>query len=336
MRIRPGTRVGRDEAGRVVIGEGSQRRRMERLSPVQAEVLERLLTGRPLPSPAPGSRQVNEYAQLLGALKPWLEETDPARCMPGLAAERLRPDARSWAQVWGQVGRPAGERAAPAEEVMFRRTRASVWISTLDRTGVATAMALAAAGVGRIAAPHDGVVVGEDLGTSPLRLTELGLPRTAGLARHLARLYPHSHVLSPVHMAEAVHGVDAVVLMTAHGLNADQLLAVADADVPVLPVVRGANGFQIGPAVGIGERCTTCAMAQWPSLGVGDEEVGVASPSETTTAVTVAGLVAQSVLMMLDAVCTPRVAQGALVGSMVDGGVDFVQTSHHCARRRAA
>lgn len=331
MRIRPGTHVGRDTTGRVVIGEGDQRREIHGLTPVQGAVLERLLAGDPLPLPTPGSREVGEYAQLLSFVRPWLEETDPARTMPGLAAERLRPDARAWAQVWGHPGQHE-----PAEELMCRRTRSSVWISTLDRTGLATAMALAAAGVGRIAAPHEGAVVGEDLGTSPLRLTELGLPRTAGLARHLARLYPHSHVLSPVTMVEAVHGVDAVVLIAAHGIGADQLQIVADADVPVLPVILRASGFQIGPAVGIGEECTACAMAQWPSSQEDGVELGVAAPPEITMAATVAGLVAQSVLMMMDAVCTPRVARGALLGSLLDAGVDFAPTTHHCAHRRAA
>jgi hypothetical protein len=269
MRIRPGTHVGRDDAGRVVIGDGDHRRELTCLTRAQLDVIQRLVAGDPLPLPAPGSPEVREYAEVLGHLRPWLEEVDPAQRMPGLAAERLRPDARAWAGVWGGAGK-----GVRAEEVMLARTRASVWVSALDRTGLATAMTLAAAGVGRIAVPHDGVVVGEDLGTSPLRLTELGLPRSAGLARHLSRLYPYAHVLSPVSMDEALHGVDVAVLSVRHGFTAEHFEAVADTDVPVLPVVLWADGFQVGPAVGLGEPCPQCAAGQWPSLAQDGAEMG--------------------------------------------------------------
>jgi hypothetical protein len=40
--------------------------------------------------------------------------------------------------------------------------------------------------------------------------------------------------------------------------------------------------------------------------------------------------------MMVDGVCSPRVAHGALVGSMSDAGVDFLPNPHRCAHFEAA
>jgi hypothetical protein len=264
-----------------------------------------------------------------------LEQVDPTLALPGLAAERLRPDARAWSAAWDRTGS-----GIAAHDVMSARMRSSIWVSRVDRTGLALCMALAGAGVGRVAVPEDGVIGAEDLGTSPLRLTELGLPRPSGLARHVSRLYPQTHVLSPVPMQEGLHGADVAVMVVAHGFDETQIQAVAASGVPVIPVVLTATGFQIGPLSGgysgPGPWCGGCTLQAWPCVDRDGAEVGPPSPPESTTAVAVAGLAAQAALMVLDGVSRPQAAGGSLVGDLHSGGVEFRPLRAACAHRVAA
>jgi hypothetical protein len=156
----------------------------------------------------------------------------------------------------------------------------------------------------------------------------------------VSRLCPQTHVLSPVGVHEGVHGADVAVMMVRHGFDAAQLQAVAAAEVPVLPVVFHAAGFQVGPfsggPCGPQPRCRACALQAWPLADRDGTEVGPPSPPESTTAVTVAGLAAQAALMVLDGVCRPQVAGGSLVGGMRHGGIEFRALPTWCEHRLAA
>lgn len=330
MRIRPGTHVGMTANGTARIGGGAREVVLKGLSVAQLQVIDRLAAGQPLGTPQPGTEEVAERAHLLSELRPWLEDVDPAQAMPGLAAERLRPDARAWSGVWG----PAGEGTLGAERFLAR-THARVWISELDRVGLGLAVLLAAAGVGRLAVPGGEAVHGEDLGTSPLRLTELGMPRPAGLARHLARLYPHAHVLSPVEQDEGFSGADVAVLIQRHGVHPSRVEQVRAARAPVLPLVFHPDGFRLGPVARVGG-CEECVLRAWESQRTDETHLGRSCPPELTLTTTAVGLAAQSVLMLLDGVCPPAVTTGTLVGSLATGHVETEPLPPVCGHAKAA
>jgi len=223
------------------------------------------------------------------------------------------------------------------DEPLERRWKSTVWISGLDRCGMAVAFALAAAGTGRFAVRDDAPVAPEDLGTTPLRLPELGLSRGQALSRHLERLHPHTHVLAPVPLPEAVRGADAAVIVARDGLSEEDADRLARAAVPVLPVVFHESGFRLGPlhhpdAPG----CAACRTDAWPRLPRGERWGGPLAPPETTSALVAAALAAQSVAMVLDGVNLPACADGAFVGTLGSGAVYFEPLPAGCRHRAVA
>lgn len=328
MRIRPGMRVCIEGPGTVRVGTGPGSLFLTGLGPAQLEAVGRLARGEPLGLPPREGKAVADRARLLAALAPVLTDTDPVELVHGMAAERLRPDGHAW----------AGTSPALDQHFLQRRSLAHVWVGDLDRCGMLVALGLAAAGVGRLSSCDEQPVGQVDLGSSPLRLTELGLPRSAALGRHVGRLYPQTHLLAPVPLPRT-GGVDAVVVVARDGLEAGLAAELALADPPVLPVIFHESGFRIGPLSRAGgDACPVCVAADWPVLHGVDEarrsrqECG----PETGSAMTAAGLAVQALLPLLDGVHSPAVSRGAFEGSLADGATRFVPLPTACAHRQAA
>lgn len=324
MRINPGVRVVAGRRGSVRLGSGPGSLAWRDLSAAQVHELRLLSAGEPLPDPAP--EDVPERERLLRRLRPVLVEDDDGGALPGLAAERLRADGHAWSAALG--GR--------AHE-LSGRLRRQVWVSGLDRCGLAVAFALAAAGVGRLSLPDDGRVGPGDLGSSPLRLTELGLPRAVAVARHVSRLYPHTHVLSPVGLAEAARGADLLIVVARDGLSPEAATRLRFARVPALPIVFHEAGFRVGPlTLPTAEGCHSCRAEGWAVLEDGDEVMGEASAPETTSALLAAALAAQAAVMVLDGLFTPSLVHGAYVGSLASASLHFEAVETDCVHRPAA
>lgn len=322
MRINPGVRLLADGRGTVRVGTGPGGTELHNVSAADLEVLRRLVRGEDVPPPPPDSAAVLARGELLQSVQHVLVESEPCRSLPGLAADRLRTDGYGWAGAFGRSG----------EHPLEGRLRSRVWISGLDRCGMALAFTLAAAGVGQLALADSTAVAPDDLGSSPLRLTELGLPRPAAVARHVARLYPQTHVLSPVTLTEAERGTDLLVLVVRDGIDASLAARLDCAELPVLPVVFHEGGFRVGPlALPGAQGCEACRSGAWRVLNDAEEVLGEGAAPETTSAVLAAGLAAQAVVMVLDGVFAPSVVNGAYVGTLGAAAIHFEPLPAFCA-----
>lgn len=312
MRIAAGWRVSVQCPGNVRIGTGPGALLLRGLDAQQVEAVTRLARGEPLPLPR-GDAAVLRRRELLERLAPVLVSGDPLQGMVGLAAERLRPDAQAWCLVPG----------SPAPGFLAERALRHVWISTLDRAGLQIALGLAAAGVGRLSTADQQPVIQQDLGASPLRLTELGLPRAAALARHLGRLYPQSCLLAPVRLGEA-SGADAAVVLVRDGLGEAAAAELGRAQLPVLTVLFHESGFRVGPWLGLaGGGCAACIVGSWPVLG-GEEAAPrdrADTGPETGCSMTAAGLVVQALLPLLDGSGGAALLHGSYEVTLADGSV---------------
>lgn len=307
--------------GTVRVGTGPGRTELHNISEGDLAVLRCLARGEAVPPPSPDSNAALARGRLLASVQHVLVESESGEAMPGLAADRLRTDGYGWAGAFGRSGQH------PLEVRLRRR----VWISGLDRCGMALAFTLAAAGVGQLALADNTRVVPDDLGSSPLRLTELGLPRPAAVARHVARLYPHTHVLSPVSLTEAERGTDLLVLVVRDGIEAELAARLGCAELPVLPVVFHEGGFRVGPlALPGAPGCEACRSEAWRVLDDGEELLGGGAAPETTSAVLAAGLAAQAAVMVLDGVFAPSVVNGAYVGTLGAAAIHFEPLPLHC------
>ncbi|MDR2257245.1 MAG: hypothetical protein LBE25_14790 [Arthrobacter sp.] len=333
MRINPSWRltwVGQDH---LRVGSGPGAVDVRHIGPELREWLGRLawsgagVSESDLASAPPGAKEAIEA--LAAAL---VEEETPSRALagvPGLAGDRLRGDALAWASAYGQ-----GVGAA-----LSRRHRAHVWISGLDRCGLNFALALAAAGVGRLSARDRGKLEPGDLGGGPLRLTELGLPRPAALARHLGRLYPHTQLLAPIALHDAVRGVDLAVLVCRDGLAARDAGRLVAAGVATLPIVFHESGFVIGPLhLPDAPGCPRCRWEAWPLVDQGQENPDAAAPAppETTSALLAAALAAQAVVMAIDDINLPSLTAGRYVGTLGAAALHFEPLPNGCQHRLAA
>lgn len=177
-----------------------------------------------------------------------------ARFIPASA-----PDTASWAVASGRS----------ASDLLAARTAATVVVHGGGRIGVAVAVLLAAAGVGRVHVAPDGAVLAADTGTGYLP-SDVGRPRAAAAAEAVRRVAP-SVALGPptVH-----HPSDLAVL--ADQLVVDPVLVadLAARRVPHLPArVRDGVGV-VGPLVLPGRTsCLRCADLHradadpcWPAL----------------------------------------------------------------------
>ncbi|RKW71622.1 ubiquitin-activating E1 family protein [Galactobacter caseinivorans] len=326
MRINPGVRLLANGRGTVRVGTGPGHTELHDVSEADLDVLRRLARGETIPPPPPNSDAALARGRLLQSVAHVLVDSEPCHALPGLAADRLRTDGYGWAGAFGRSG----------EHPLEGRLRRRVWISGLDRCGMALAFTLAAAGVGQLALADDTPVAPDDLGSSPLRLTELGLPRPAAVARHVARLYPHTHVLSPVSLTEAERGTDLLVLVVRDGIEAGLAARLGCADLPVLPVVFHEGGFRVGPLALPGAAgCEACRSEAWRVLEEGEELLGGGASPETTSAVLAAGLAAQAVVMVLDGVFAPSVVNGAYVGTLGAAAIHFEPLPASCAHGTA-
>lgn len=337
MRINPSWRVSWPDEHTVRVGSGPEALVLADVAPPLRPWLERL--AREGLSDASLAGAPEELRALVGRLAPALmedaEEGAAAHAVPGLAGDRLRSDAHAWASAYGPgVGR-----------VLQRRHRAHVWISGLDRCGLSLALELAAAGVGRLSVRDRGKLEPGDLGGTPLRLTELGLPRSAALARHVGRLYPHTHVLAPVALHDAVRGIDLAVLVCRDGLAARDVARLSAAGVAALPIVFHESGFSVGPLhLPEAPGCAACRWEAWP-LAEEPSAAADGSPKtspqpeeapETTSALLAAALAAQSVVMVLDDVNLPSLVEGRYVCTLGSAAVHFEPLPATCGHRLAA
>ncbi len=336
MRINPSWRVAWVDERTVHVGSGPGAVVLEGVSAQLRPWLERLFRGGLSEDDLASAPE--EAGAVVGRLAPALldeAEEDASKAVPGLAGDRLRSDAHAWASAYGPgVG-----------TVLGRRHRAHIWISGLDRCGLALALELAAAGVGRLSVRDRGKLEPGDLGGSPLRLTELGLPRSAALARHLGRLYPHTQLLAPVALHDAVRGVDLAILVCRDGLAPRDVARLGAAGTPVLPVVFHESGFSVGPLhLPEAPGCAACRWEAWPlreDAPTGEAGPGATAPPpqeapETTSALLAAALAAQSVVMVVDDVNLPSLVEGRYVCTLGSAAVHFEPLPARCGHRLAA
>lgn len=325
MRINPAWRLTAAPDGSVSVGCGPDALNLGPVHPADREWLRSLSSGTPAPDPV-DAEQARRWASLGVALASVIAPV-ATEGLPGLAAQRLSSDSSDWAAAYGQAAGP---------RVRSRLDR-RVWLGGADRCGMAVAFTLAAAGVGSLSVRDDARVEAGDLGTSPLRLTELGLPRPVALQRHLQRLYPHAHLLAPVTLDQALRGCDALILVARDGLDPADAALLATSTVPVLPVVFHESGFRVGPLLLPGAPgCPECAMLAWPLLPRGELLSGLPPSPETTSAALAAGLCAQVIVMVLDGVNVPSCAGGSYVGTLGAASLHFEELPSSCSHAQAA
>lgn len=247
----------------------------------------------------------------------------------GLAAARLRGDVHRW----------SGAGLRDAEATMASRAHSAVAVIGLDRCGMAAAFTLAAAGIGRIVVAEEPVLRPDDLGTSALRLTELGLPRGVALARHLGRLYPHTRVQGPLPAPEAVRRADAVLVVASRAVPPELVASVRAWGRPTLPVVFTQAGFRVGPlSLPAAPGCEECRLEAWgaPDAPAPARTIAQAVAPETTSAVLAAGLAAQAIVMAVDSMLLPSAAEGAYVGTLGAAAVHFEPLAPSCVHPSTA
>ncbi|WP_158609527.1 ThiF family adenylyltransferase [Cellulomonas triticagri] len=305
MRLRPGLRVARRGPCEVQVGVDPRWAvRVRGLSGAQAD---RLL--------ADGGRSLDG-----GLPPPVLDRLDQAGLLRGPARRTRRavPALQPEVVAHGLV-RADGDGHA----VLHRRAGATVRVEGLDAVGVTVARVLAASGVGRLRVVDESAVRAEDVGAG---LADVGTPRAAALTAALARWAPRVRVVG----ADASDPPDVAVTVARDAVDPAQVLALAAADVPHLPVaVREADAL-VGPftggAVGIGAACLRCldlhraaADPAWPAVLaqlVARRRPPVAGPTAVLACV-VGGLVAAEVLAHLDG-DRPRTVGGQYVVPVPD------------------
>ncbi|WP_417233497.1 TOMM precursor leader peptide-binding protein [Arthrobacter sp.] len=264
------------------------------------------------PWPGPGRKD-----ELLALLAPVVE--DPFR-LPGALGATLVPDVNAYSTAYG----------TPAGQLLRARSTAMVRVWGLGRCGQAIAALLAASGVGALHL-HDDLPVGAgDIGTGPLRLADLGKPRTVALAHRLGNSWPRTR------LARWTPGPDGeglgahVSVVTACDALPDQLLNhLASTRVPHLPVVFDPASARIGPLVIPGlTTCLDCAQARTGRTVRGSRATGRpragSSTAELALSTTAAGLAALQVMMLLDGVNVPAAADAVLTVDLSTGGIDRV------------
>ncbi|OFT40834.1 hypothetical protein HMPREF3160_09110 [Arthrobacter sp. HMSC06H05] len=315
----PHTRVFAYPDGRITLGDGPETTQITGVSAEELASLKQLLTALP---------------------KPKL----PA---PGLLGERLINDARYLHKAPVQHRTAGRQEKADAEELpgAYQRQRRSVWIDGLDRCGMSVAFGLAAAGVGRILSGDTQRVQSWDLGTTPLRLTELGLSRATALQRQLARIHPHTTVIGALELSHVAHCLDAVIYIRNDGLTTDELSQLASLNIPVLPIVLLHDHARIGPLIRTPHAgdsaspllCAECVTNTWP---LREERTELSSPHlsapETAQTNVVAAIGVQHALHILDERIPPPSTNHSIRIDAKTSAITYQPASCNCPRQRHA
>jgi bacteriocin biosynthesis cyclodehydratase domain-containing protein len=232
--------------------------------------------------------------------------------------QALVPDAQLLSLV-----HPAGD----GWGVLSRRWRSTARVVGASRTGLAVALGLADAGLGRVLVEDAGAVGPGDVSPGGYRVDDVGHPR-AGRAAALVR------ARCPVVLTEpAAHPTDpdVVVLVAAGAVDPARADALVGAGVPHLAVLWREGTTVVGPLVRPGaSACLRCLDAhrtdrdpQWPLvLGqlTGPSPGSRTRPEETALAALTASLAVVQVLAQIDGVPRPA-ALGATLETALPHGL---------------
>lgn len=238
MQLQPGLRVLRLDDDTVQIGTDT--RWGLRITGANEALLGWLRAGAPPPRKA-GLNRADTVA---------CEELLKVLVEAGLATAEVAKTPRAPASIEGVSSGllfPAGE----PNDVPARRAAAQVTIDGLCRTGLAIAIGLRAAGVGRLTLLDRTLVSANDLGTG-YRTSDISHPRSSSAAKILNDLVPR--VPRPISKEELAAEADSpegspqlYVVVRHGGISSPLRHELANMEVPILPVVGEANQGWLGP-----------------------------------------------------------------------------------------
>lgn len=322
MRIIPGLQVVSVSEGTVRVGGPDDGLWISGLSAADQYFIRSLAdtsgpADQPCTTPVPAGLGAGRREELMTVLAPVLE--DPFR-LPGALGATLIPDVNAFSVAYG----------APAGHVVRSRSTTTVRLVGLGRCGQTIASLLAASGVGALQLHDDLPVQPGDVGTGPLRLADLGKPRTVALAHRLEAAWPRTRLAHWTPGPDGLGlGAQAIVVTACDALPDHLLEYLVATRIPHLPVVFGPAWARIGPLVIPGlTACLDCAQPA-PGLEVAGPRSagrprGASSTAELALSVTAAGLAALQVMMLLDGVNVPSAADAVLTVDLATGGVHRV------------
>lgn len=334
--LAPGARVFAYPDGRVTFGDGCHATHITGVRPEDLAWLKQLLTTLPARPYAQLSSPDTATAQrrrgILTDIEHLIQTHANELPVPGLLGERIANDAR-----YHRAPHPS-DSDRKEKPGAYSRHQCSVWIDGLDRCGMNIAFGLAAAGIGRILSGDTQRVQPWDLGTTPLRITELGLNRTTALQRHIERIHPHTAVIGALELSHVTHCLDAVIYVRNDGLSPDELSQLAALDVPVLPVILAHDHARIGPFIqspGIDEHspltCGECATTTWP---LREDRTELSSPHlsapETAQACVAAAIAVQHALHIIDRRTPPPSAHHSISIDTETSAVTYQPATCQC------
>ena len=291
MRLRAGLHVMRRDRGEVQVGADPRWAvRLTDLTPAEVDLLLALRAGADVALPDQG----RHLSTLLTGAR--LVADDDRPVVPGPAGA----DAAVWSLLLAGGGGSARVR---------QRASSCVGVVGLGPTGLGTALALAAAGVGTLLLDDERPVRSVDVGVGGYRWSHVGTPREAAAARVLRDIAPHVR-LGPGQDDDGRSGgatPDVLVVVESGAADPERGQLLVGLGVPHLSVVIREGDAVVGPLVvpGAGPclRCLDLHRADvdpaWPAvLG---ELVGPAPADEVgVVAAVCAGLAAAAVLGVVD------------------------------------
>ncbi len=241
MGLRTGLRVFPLASGEVQIGVDPRWAvRVAGLTEAETATLCAAARGGPLPGAAPNGVSPPRWAALREDLRTArLTHEGPRR--PPLAA------GEADAQAWGLLD-PC--RSGPGR--VEARQQRSVVVLGLGPTGLSTAVALTAAGVGTVAVDDHRLVRTVDVGPGGYRWTDVGRRRAPAAARALHDVAPTVVTTAPL------RDPDRVVLVDSDAADPLRAATLVSRGVPHLSVVVGEAGTGVGPLVAGSGPCLRC------------------------------------------------------------------------------
>lgn len=184
------------------------------------------------------------------------------RSRTAVSSAAIPPGTTPDAIAWGLLG-------SLGPEMVRARTRRTVGVSGLDRTGVLVAATLASSGVGTVLLDDERSVTTDDVGMGGFRVSDLGAPREQAAARVLRDAAPAVRVGRRGHRLP-----DVQVVMQRDAVDPALGLALLSDDIPHLVVVLRETDAVVGPFVRPGRTpCLRCldlhrtdADAAWPTM----------------------------------------------------------------------
>ena len=322
MRLRNGLRVVRRGPAEVQLGTDHRWAvRVDGLSADEASALARLADGA-----SPGALAADDRldAQRLASL---VTQLDEAGILERRAVRSLAGPPGADARVLGLV-RPDGDGAA----TVAARSGRGVGVVGLGPTGLAVALQLALAGVGRITLEDARPVRSSDVGPHGYGWSDVGHPRLDAATRVLA-------AASPTTTTSAASDVDVLVVVSDDVVDPALPARLVNRGVAHLSVVLREADTVVGPFVvpGAGPclRCLdlhrTDADPAWPVMATtlaAAARRGSAPPPEPVAVVSVAaGLAVAAILTHLDATSGDVARGGSPDDRPTDGRVGTVASA---------